>query len=105
MSCSKATINTRQGIYRPRLDRPDYTSAMPRYSSHILELARRGADVRFRELMKELKLLTIGFPHLRDSVSQDDLPVNFILRRGSDKAERLAAPKPKRRKMSAKARK
>jgi hypothetical protein len=52
-----------------------------------------------------LKVLSVSFDHLRDAVSQDDLPVNFILRRESEKAERIAVPKPKRRKMSAKARK
>jgi hypothetical protein len=77
---------------------------MAKHSSHILELARRGADARFRELVDELKVLTVSFPHLRDAVGTDDLPVKFLLRRGRDKAERMAAPKA-RRKMSAKARK
>lgn len=74
---------------------------MAKHSSHIMELAKRGADARYRELLDEFKMLTISFPHLRDAVDRDDLPVKFILRRGRDKA---AAPR-KRRKMSAKARK
>lgn len=74
---------------------------MPDYPTHILELAKRGAEARFRELLGELDLLTLSFPHLRDAVDRDDLPIAFILRRGRDKA---SAP-PKRRKMSAKARK
>ena len=41
---------------------------------------------------------------LRDSFTRDELPVNFILRRGRDKAERKADVQPKRRKMSANAR-
>jgi hypothetical protein len=77
---------------------------MPKHSSHILELARRGADVRFRELIDELKMLTISFPHLRDAVGRDDLPINFLLRRGSDKADAGASPR-QRRQLSAKARK
>jgi transcriptional regulator of aromatic amino acid metabolism len=75
---------------------------MPKHSSHILELAKRGADARFRELLDELNVLTLSFPHLRDAVDGEDLPVKFILRRGRDKAN--AAPR-KRRTMSAKARK
>jgi hypothetical protein len=82
-----------------------YTGPMAKPSSHILELAKRGAELRFRELVNELKQLTSGFPHLRDSLSRDELPVNFILRRGRDNAERKAEGVPKRRKMSAKARK
>jgi hypothetical protein len=77
---------------------------MPKHSSHILELARRGADARFRELIDELNMLTLSFPHLRDAVGRDDLPINFILRRGRDKADAGAAPR-KRRELSAKARK
>lgn len=76
---------------------------MAKHSSHILELAKRGADVRFRELLHELKLLTLSFPHLRDLVNSDDLPVNFLLRRGRDKTQALANGR-RRRKMSAKAR-
>lgn len=76
---------------------------MSKHSSHFLELAKRGADVRVRELLHELKLLTLSFPHLRDLVSSDDLPVNFLLRRGRDKAQ--AFPNRRgRRKMSARAR-
>ena len=78
---------------------------MAKHSSHILELARRGADARFRELLDELNFLTLSFPHLRDSFDKDDLPVKFILRRGRDQARAVAAPKRKRRKMSAAARK
>src|SRR5438270_12583256 len=59
---------------------------MPKHSSHILELAKRGAEARYRELVDELKMLTRSFPHLRDSFDADELPVNFILRRGRDKA-------------------
>jgi len=77
---------------------------MAKHSSHILELARRGADVRFRELLDELKFLTLSFPHLRDAVDRDDLPVDFILRRGQEKAGAVRVAR-SRRKMSAKARK
>ena len=59
---------------------------MPRHSSHRLDLARRGAEARYRELVAELKMLAQAFPHLRDSFDGDELPVNFILRVGRDKA-------------------
>ena len=75
---------------------------MAKHSPHILELARRGADARFRELLDELNMLTLSFPHLRDAVDRDDLPVKFILRRGRDK--NLAAGAPPKRKISAKGR-
>jgi hypothetical protein len=77
---------------------------MPKHSSQILQLARRGAEVRLRELLDELKILTLSFPHLRDAVDRDDLPVEFILRRGEEKAGEVQAAR-SRRTMSAKARK
>jgi hypothetical protein len=48
---------------------------------HILDLARRGAEARFQELTTELKLLVDLFPHLRDAVDADELPVSFIIQR------------------------
>ena len=77
---------------------------MAKHSSQILQLAKRGAEVRFRELLDELKFLTLSFPHLRDAADGGDLPVNFILRRGEEKAGLVQAAR-SRRKMSAKARK
>jgi hypothetical protein len=38
---------------------------MPRTSSQILELAKRGAEYRYRELSEELSSLVRQFPHLR----------------------------------------
>ena len=77
---------------------------MAKHSSQILQLAKRGADVRFRELLDELKFLTLSFPHLRDAVDRNDLPVKFLLRRGEEKAGPIQAAR-SRRTMSAKARK
>lgn len=77
---------------------------MAKYPTHILELAKRGAEVRLRELLNELNVLALSFPHLRDSVDRGDLPIKFILRRGRDKATGAKTPA-KRRKLSAKARK
>jgi hypothetical protein len=41
-------------------------------------------------LIRELKLLTSTFPHLRDSFDRDELPVNFILRQGSETGAKRA---------------
>jgi hypothetical protein len=75
---------------------------MPKHSTHILELARRGADARFRELLDEFKMLMVSFPHLRDAIDRDELPVKFLLRKGRDNAVGTSV---KRRTLSAKARK
>jgi hypothetical protein len=77
---------------------------MPKHSSQILQLAKRGAEVRFRELLDELQFLTLSFPHLRDAVDRDDLPVKFILQRGEEKAGPVQAARSRRR-LSAQARK
>src|SRR5262249_36270200 len=73
---------------------------MPKHSSHMLELARRGAEARFRELLDELKSLTSAFPHLRDSFDRDELPLDFTLRRGRDKALAAALKARRQRSMS-----
>jgi hypothetical protein len=38
---------------------------VPRHSSHILDLAKRGAEARYKELKAELAELVKVFPHLR----------------------------------------
>lgn len=58
--------------------------------THLFELAKRGAETRVRELIRELKLLTSTFPHLRDSFDRDELPVNFILRQGREAGAKRA---------------
>jgi hypothetical protein len=76
---------------------------MPKYPSHILELAKRGAEVRFRELVQEAKHLIGLFPHRRDAADKDELPIAFILAKGAGRSAKRQAPR--RRKMSAAARK
>jgi hypothetical protein len=39
---------------------------MPQHSSHILELAKRGAQERYRELKAEMAALVKDFPHLAE---------------------------------------
>jgi len=74
---------------------------MAKHSTHILELARRGAQHRYDELVAELEVLTRQFPDLRSGARE-------VVRRGrralSAAAAELRSPK-RRRKMSAAARK
>jgi hypothetical protein len=71
-------------------------------STHLYELAKRGAEVQFKELLHEAKLLVQLFPYLRDSIDEDELPLNFIMARGSGA---LTSKTQRRRRMSAAARK
>lgn len=73
---------------------------MAKHSSHILELAARGAKARYDELQAEIASLVRHFPNLRRRAGQ-------VVRRGR-KAVAAAAQEltpRKRRKMSAQARK
>ncbi len=75
---------------------------MPKPSRHILELARRGAEDRLRELAAEAQRLLAAFPDLRDSFDPDELPVTFILAEGARQQSPPATGG--RRRMSAAAR-
>ena len=61
---------------------------MPRSTPSALEDAKLKAEARFRELIDELKLLTVAFPHLNDAFDPEDLPISFLLKRGADRAAR-----------------
>jgi len=74
----------------------------PTRHPHLYELAKRGAEVQLRELLHEAKLLIGLFPHLRDTVDQDELPLNFIMARGSGAVTKTT--RRRRRRMSAEAR-
>jgi hypothetical protein len=69
---------------------------MPKHSTHILELARRGAEHRYRELKAELKALEKVFAHLHfGSAVSPALPgaaggVTFRRRRRMSAADRKA---------------
>ena len=77
-----------------------------RRDAHLYELAKRGAEVRLRELVQEAKNVIDLFPHLRDSYDRDELPLSFIIRRDAGRVTRASAAKrPRRRRlMSAAAR-
>jgi len=53
----------------------------------ILELARRGAEAR-RALLHEVRLLLLAFPHLRDAFDEAELPISFIVAKGSGRLTR-----------------
>ena len=57
-------------------------------SAHVFELAKRGAEARWQDIVHEAQMLIELFPHLRDSVDKDELPIPFIIRRGAKKAAR-----------------
>jgi hypothetical protein len=74
---------------------------MARHPSHILELARKGAEHRYQELKAEIAALRKYFPELarapRSSPPQIDM--------SSEPAAPIDRPRLKRRRMSAAARK
>jgi hypothetical protein len=70
---------------------------MPTHTSHILELAKRGAEHRYQELKAEIESLVKLFPHLRSrSGGPLSTPVETVKR---------ALRRRRRRKMTAAARK
>jgi hypothetical protein len=82
-----------------RTNRFGYYHALPgddiprrRQDAHLFELAKRGAEVRFRELVQEAKNLIGLFPHLRDSFDKDELPLSFILAKGAGRLTRANTP-------------
>ena len=74
----------------------------PSRSPHLLDLAKRGAEVRARLLAEELRLLFSAFPHLKDAFSADDLPLPFLLKSGAERQP--STPMRKRKPMSANSR-
>ena len=73
---------------------------MAKHSSHILEMARKGAEHRYTELKEEIALLVKHFPHVAGQVVSRGAAA---LSKGGKAVMRELAPR-KRRKMSAKAR-
>ncbi len=70
---------------------------MPKHRSRVLELAKRGAEVQFRELLHEAKLLLELFPHLRDSFDKDELPLTFIMAEGSGSVTKKSGRRQRRK--------
>ena len=68
---------------------------MAKDSSHILELAKRGAALRIREVANELGTLLHVFSDLHDALDADELPVSFIMRRDARRARANAVSRQK----------
>jgi hypothetical protein len=81
---------------------------MAKHSSHILELARKGAEHKYQELKAELAQLVKDFPDLaRRTGAMASGAASAMIRRGRAAvagADRDGQPKRARRKLSAKAR-
>ena len=75
---------------------------MAKKSSHLLELAKRGAQARLQDLTMEAKLLLQLFPDLKDSFEKDELPISFIIAKDSGRLTR--GNRVRRRTMSSAAR-
>ena len=56
---------------------------MTRHSWHTLQVVKRAAAFRLRQLWDELAMLMGSFPDLRDAFDPDELPLEFILKRDS----------------------
>jgi hypothetical protein len=66
---------------------------MHRRSSPMMQLTRRGAAFRLRQLLDEFHLLMASFPDLGDAFDADELPLAFILWRDSRLTKASAAPR------------
>jgi hypothetical protein len=65
--------------------------------THLIELAKRGAQARLQELIDEVKLLGNLFPDLRDSIDQDELPLSFLIAKRSGQLKKQASASSHRR--------
>lgn len=68
--------------------------------SHLMELAKRGAQAQLDDLLHEVQMLIELFPHLRDSLDRDELPLGFLMRKGARGAAKRAgdaSPSPQAR--------
>jgi hypothetical protein len=74
---------------------------MANHSSHILEMARKGAEHRYEELKTEIAALVKNFPHLTGRASQRRSTIDT----STEPAATIDRKPRKRRRMSAAARK
>lgn len=87
----------RSGLLHCRCLKYDF-GPMPKHSLNILELARKGAEVKYQELQSEIAVLVRQFPHLR-RVSGGGNEHSFRL--GTETALETSEPRRQRAKMSA----
>ena len=71
---------------------------MTRHSWHTLQVIKRAAAFRLRQLWAELSMLMSFFPDRRDAFNPDELPLDFILKRESqtDRSATRLTPLPAR---------
>lgn len=60
---------------------------MDKHASPMMQLTKRRAAFRLRQLLDEFNLLMVSFPDLQDAFDDDELPLPFILRKGSRLSE------------------
>jgi hypothetical protein len=78
---------------------------MAKHSSHILDMARKGAEHRYEELKAEIATLVKHFPRLAARTGRQVLHGSAGLAKTAGDLVVVAAGGRKRRKLSAKARK
>ena len=78
---------------------------MAKHSRHLLELAKRGAELQFQDLLHEARMLIGLFPHLRDNFNRDEMPLDFLMAEDSGALEQSVAPLARRKPRSAASRK
>jgi hypothetical protein len=61
---------------------------MTKKSTRLVQLTRRRATSRLRQLLDEMHMLMGAFPDLRDAFDPDELPVAFIVKRDAARAGR-----------------
>ncbi len=64
--------------------------ARPKQDDRFLDLAKRGAQAQLSDLVHEIRMLVELFPHLRDSIDKDELPISFLLKKGARRAAKGA---------------
>ena len=70
---------------------------MTRHSWPTLQVVKRGAAFRLRQLWDELTMVMGSFPDLRHAFDPDELPLDFILRRDSQTDPSVTRLRPMRR--------
>lgn len=65
---------------------------MQQHSSPVMQLTKRRAALRLRQLLDEFQLLMGAFPDLHDAFDPDELPLAFILKRDSRLTQADAEP-------------
>jgi hypothetical protein len=80
------------------------SAEMPKHSSQILALARRGADHRYAELKAEIAALIKAFPHLSTARHGGSHSGTSLIDVSAEPGALIDRPRRKRRRMSAAAR-